>query len=99
MNKKRLHKQILVNTFGGCCQICGYKKCINALEFHHLDPSEKEFNISKYSGNNEITYEMARELTKVVLLCSNCHRELHAGLLYEEIKNIETIDIENFLGI
>ena len=32
---------------GGHCQICGYDRCIEALEFHHLDPSQKEFGISK----------------------------------------------------
>ncbi|MEY4334993.1 MAG: phage FelixO1, partial [Bacteroidota bacterium] len=31
-------KQKLVEHKGGCCEICGYNKCIEALEFHHKDP-------------------------------------------------------------
>jgi hypothetical protein len=31
---------------GGECSICGYNKCVAALEFHHLNPSEKDFTIS-----------------------------------------------------
>ena len=34
------------NYKGGRCQICGYDKCIEALEFHHLDPTRKDFGIS-----------------------------------------------------
>ena len=99
MIKSKLNKQILINTFGGRCQICGYNKCQSALEFHHKNPKEKEFNISKYSGNNNITYEMALELTRVLLLCANCHRETHAGLHAKEISELEPLDIENFLSI
>ena len=31
---------------GGKCIRCGYNKCLKALEFHHLDPSKKDFTIS-----------------------------------------------------
>ena len=79
--KSKLNKQILINTFGGKCQLCGYNKTNSALEFHHTNKDEKEFNISKYSGNNSITYDMAKELTRVVLLCANCHREVGGGIL------------------
>ena len=95
--KSKLNKQILLNTFDGKCMLCGYNRCNSALEFHHLNPDEKEFNISKYSGNNTITYDMAKELTGVVLLCANCHREVHAGIRAKEISEIQTLDIENFL--
>jgi 5-methylcytosine-specific restriction endonuclease McrA len=77
--------------------LCNYNKCHAALEFHHKNPKEKEFNISKYSGNNNITYEMALELTRVILLCSNCHRETHMGLHAKEISELEPLDIENFI--
>ena len=36
-------KQLMLKGFGNKCQICGYNKCDSALEFHHLDPSQKEF--------------------------------------------------------
>jgi DNA-binding CsgD family transcriptional regulator len=64
---------------GGKCIICNYNKCQGALEFHHLDPSIKDYNISRlWSYSWEI---VEKELDKCVLLCANCHRELHAGLI------------------
>lgn len=55
------------------CQACGYKKCMQALCFHHL--SDKDVDVSKAS-----TITMLRnEMKKCVVLCHNCHAELHAG--------------------
>lgn len=62
---------------GGKCFICSYDKCIKALEFHHLDPTQKDFSISTISKSFET---VKSELDKCVLLCANCHREVHAGL-------------------
>jgi len=61
--------------FNGCGK-CGYNICDAALEFHHLDPSEKDFKISSMTKEKDII----KEVEKCVLLCSNCHREFHAGL-------------------
>lgn len=61
---------------GGKCQICGYDKCIDALDFHHRDPNEKEFRIGK--GNTMKWEKVLEELDKCDLLCANCHRELHS---------------------
>jgi predicted transcriptional regulator len=72
-------KKELVNYKGGCCQNCGYDKYYGALEFHHLDPNEKDFsfgNVKSFTLNDK----MKSELDKCVLLCANCHRETHAGL-------------------
>lgn len=78
-------KQRLVEIFGGKCQLCGYNKSIAALDFHHLDPSKKDFAI----GNTPIHNweKVLEESKKCILVCANCHREIHAGLL--DIKNIE----------
>jgi len=63
---------------GNKCIVCGYNKCVAALEFHHKDPSTKEFQIS----NTTKKWETIKiELDKCVLLCANCHRELHFGLI------------------
>ena len=64
--------------YGGCCAVCGYNKCIAALEFDHLVPSEKKFTVS--SLRNDLAKGLA-EAGKCILLCSNHHRERHAGLL------------------
>ncbi len=41
-------KTELVKTLGGKCKICGYKRYIGALDFHHLDPSKKKFSLAEY---------------------------------------------------
>lgn len=63
---------------GGKCAICGYEKYTGALEFHHIDPSQKDFTISNDRAKLE---ESIEESKKCVLLCANCHRELHAGII------------------
>ena len=73
---RRRTKIKLIKYKGGKCEICGYNKCIDALEFHHKDPKQKDFNISKmgYGRKFEI---LLKEVDKCNLLCSNCHREIH----------------------
>ena len=80
--KRRREKVRLtaISYKGGHCQICGYDRCIEALEFHHLDPSQKEFGISK-KGYTRSWEKVKEEADKCVLLCANCHREVHAGML------------------
>lgn len=71
-------KEELIQYKGGKCQICGYNKCISALEFHHLDPTQKDFTIS---GGTKSFKTLKPEVDKCILVCSNCHREIHAGLI------------------
>lgn len=67
-------KERAVQLLGGKCRLCPYDRCLAALEFHH--PGQKDFEISSKSSWESIL----PELQHVVLLCSNCHREVHAGL-------------------
>ncbi len=63
---------------GGKCVVCGYDKYLGALHFHHLNPNEKDFTIS----NDRIKLvEAVEESKKCILLCANCHAEVHAGLI------------------
>ena len=73
-------KQKMVELKGGCCEICGYNKCNRALVFHHLDPNEKDFGFST-KGITRSWNLIEEELKKCVLLCSNCHMEVHDGLI------------------
>lgn len=59
------------------CAICGYNKCSSALDFHHVLPKEKNIRIGHeiFHWKNE---RISEEVNKCILLCSNCHRELHA---------------------
>ena len=58
--------------------LCEYNKCIEALHFHHLDPTQKEFGISK-TGQTYVWEKLKQELDKCICLCANCHAEVHAG--------------------
>ena len=73
-------KNALIEYKGGECQICGYKRYRGALEFHHVNPDEKEFGISK-EGKTRSLEESKKEADKCILVCANCHREIHAGLI------------------
>lgn len=77
-SRQRL-KERLVFVMGEKCQICGYNKCIQALDFHHLDPSKKEFGIGTNTNNSWA--KMREEVKKCILVCANCHREIHSGLI------------------
>ena len=79
-------KELLVEYKGGKCEICGYHKCVAALEFHHLNEDEKEFGIGQ-KGYTRSIEKNKEEVDKCILVCSNCHREIHAGLIdLEEYK-------------
>ena len=72
-------KERLIYVAGGQCAICGYSKCNSALEFHHLNSKEKDFTLGQ---NANISFEKAKEeIKKCILVCSNCHREIHSNLL------------------
>lgn len=60
---------------GNACEECGYNKCLNALQWHHLDPTQKEFGISSKRGKP--LAQLRDEVAKCKLLCANCHIEKH----------------------
>jgi len=68
-------KQKCLEYKGNKCEKCGYDKCPAALEFHHKDPSKKDFTIARY--RRVFNDKIKDELDKCQLLCSNCHREHH----------------------
>jgi 5-methylcytosine-specific restriction endonuclease McrA len=65
---------------GSKCIFCGYKKCIEALDFHHIDEKTKKFGLSE-KGMTRSWEKTKEELDKCILICANCHRELHSGIL------------------
>lgn len=80
VERQKRFKQQCIDYKGGKCVCCGYNKCNNALDFHHLDPDKKEFSIAhaKLTSFND---KVKNELNNCALVCSNCHREIHAGLI------------------
>ncbi len=80
-NKRRLRlKMEMVDYKGGKCEFCGYSRCLAALDFHHIDPSTKKFNLSMDQLYRSWKVILA-EIDKCALTCTNCHREIHAGLI------------------
>jgi hypothetical protein len=74
--RRRIKSQCVAYK-GGACELCGYDKCEAAMDFHHLDPNHKDFNVAKARSNK--FESIKRELDKCILLCANCHREIHVG--------------------
>lgn len=77
--RRKKIRQMAVEYKGGSCEKCGYDRCLEALEFHHLDSSQKDFSISS-KGYTRSWERVKAELDKCVMLCANCHREEHARL-------------------
>jgi hypothetical protein len=74
----QLRKAQAIEYKGGSCCLCGYKRTPRSLHFHHNDPSQKDFKIS---GGNMSWERMKAELDKCILVCANCHGEIHDGLI------------------
>lgn len=77
--RRRQVKRQLVAESGGACTICGFSRHPAALHFHHLDPSQKDFNIG-FQGITRSIERMRSEAEKCALLCANCHALVEAGV-------------------
>ena len=64
-----------IDSYKTPCVICGEPDPI-VIDFHHIDPATKSFNIS---GHTRAKEKVINEIKKCVCLCANCHRRLHAG--------------------
>jgi 5-methylcytosine-specific restriction endonuclease McrA len=84
-------KQQCVDHMGGRCTLCGYNACLDALQFHHVDPAHKDFTISAARSFSD---ELKLELDKCVLLCANCHAEQHRRL-----RTIQRLDMAAVLEL
>lgn len=92
--RQKKNKLDCLNYKNNICCICGYNKCQDSMDFHHMNPLKKDFNISKVKCvklNNKIK----KELDKCILVCSNCHREIHAGFTKIPDDIINKFNIEN----
>lgn len=73
-------KERIIESMGGKCAICGYNKRGGAFDIHHIDPNEKEISFGSIRANPQSWNKIVEELRKCVLLCANCHREVHSGI-------------------
>ncbi len=77
----RENRKYAIEQLGGKCQIqsCGYNKYIGALDIHHLDPNIKDTNFKSMRGWSKARID--KEIKNCILLCKNCHAEIHGGVL------------------
>lgn len=88
VNYREETKRKLIAYKGGVCEICGYSKdCPQAYDFHHPDPTKKDYSVSSKSRS----FDSAKnEVDKCQLLCRNCHAEVHYAL--NKVKKAGTIE-------
>jgi len=77
--RRKKIRTMAIEHLGGKCVKCGYNKYPEALEFHHRNPLEKEFNVSS-KGHCRSWERVKKEIEKCDLLCANCHREIHVEI-------------------
>lgn len=92
---RRNTKKRIVESMGGKCCVCGYNKTNNCLALHHINPELKEMNFGKIRANPASWDKIVKELRKCILVCHNCHGEIHEGLI--EIPTNPPIFNEDFL--
>lgn len=86
----------LIESRGGKCEICGYNKNIATLEFHHINPDEKEFQLDMRHLSNTSLEKLQSEVSKCQLLCANCHREVHnPELEVKEVYNLVQVEAKD----
>lgn len=88
----------LFQMMGAKCWICGYNKCRSAMDYHHIEPSKKLFQLTM----REMQYAWKRileEVRKCALLCCRCHREYHDGLISDDcVKDLHKAQWEKIDG-
>lgn len=73
-------KERIINTMGGKCVCCGYANSPWVLELHHIDPKNKKFSFGSIRANPKNWPALVEELKNCILVCANCHREIHHGV-------------------
>ncbi len=73
-------KKRMIDSMGGECVCCGYKECMAAMDFHHIEMDKKEIGIARMLANPSSWEKIVKELRKCVLVCNRCHQEIHAGV-------------------
>lgn len=76
--RRKMLRTKAIKYAGGKCMICGYDRCVDALDFHHRDEQTKSFGISQ-NGLTRSWEKVRKEVDKCILVCANCHREIHSN--------------------
>lgn len=79
LRKGQEKRKYAIDMLGGKCKECGYSRHLGSLDIHHLDPSMKDENFSSMRGWSQV--KILEEIKNCVLLCKNCHAEVHGGFV------------------
>lgn len=74
------------------CKKCGYNEYPVALDFHHIDPTQKDATVARMLANNYELNRTLQEIDKCICLCANCHRVFHF------LEKEQNITLEEFLS-
>lgn len=87
-HKKRVHnhkieksKFVQEHKLEKGCMICGYNKCKTSLHYHHLDPKNKNFEVSWGASRGRKMEDIQKEIDKCAIVCANCHGEIEEGII------------------
>ena len=75
---RKTNRTKLKEKFGGQCTICGYNRCLDALDFHHINGNDKSNNVNFVLQRHGFNAAVL-EAQQCQLVCSNCHREIHCN--------------------
>jgi len=73
--KKRIREALAAIKEKAGCQLCPEDDAV-ALDFHHLEGGDKALEVSMVSMGID---KLLNEAGKCEIICSNCHRKVHAG--------------------
>lgn len=97
-NYRRRRKENLIKVCGSKCNICGYDKTKTALEFHHIQPEGKIYAIASKGTCHDLKTDL-EEVKKCIMVCANCHREIHDDFYDEDFLLNKKIFDENFANL
>ena len=83
------HYKVWKNTL--ICSCCPENVGV-CLDFHHLNPDTKENHPTSILSRSGIK-KFKEELQQCIVVCSNCHRKIHAGLI--DVTNIQPVDVKD----
>lgn len=85
--RRRTKAKAVAYKGGKCCR-CGLEGPPAVYDFHHTDPKQKEFGLSRVVMSFA---KMQKELDKTILLCANCHRLVHEELFAQTLASRKTL--------
>lgn len=77
--KKKIWKIVDDIKSSSGCKICGYNRCTASLDFHHKESNSKDGSVGRLIGDGNLS-KVLEEISKCVIVCKNCHYEIHSGL-------------------